>query len=119
MVSIELVIAMGILVSTLLPLAYSFVQEQRVARAYYFRAIAIELVDGEMETLAAGAWRAYPQGSQTYQVHGGAAGNLPPGPFVLSIQDTALRLEWRPAGPNTGGPVSRTTPLHSGKPPIP
>jgi hypothetical protein len=110
-VSMELVIAMGILAATLLPLAYSFVQEQRVARAYYIRAIAIELVDGEMEILTAGSWHAYAKGRHTYPVQAAAARNLPPGEFILTVGADQLRLEWRPAGLNQGGVVSRTAAL--------
>ena len=43
---IELVMALGILVVILLPLGFSFVDEQHVCRVYYWRAVALEVVDG-------------------------------------------------------------------------
>ena len=65
--------------------AYSFASERRLARAYYQRAVAMEIVDGEMEVLLAGEWRDFPPGTQDYRVHCGAATNLPPGRFILSV----------------------------------
>ena len=109
--TIEMVVAIGLLASALLPLAYSMVREQRLARAYYFRAVAIEIVDGEMEVLRAGEWRAFSPGRQKYRVLADSATNLPAGEFVLTIAETELRLQWLPAKPGQGGPVSRSAPL--------
>jgi hypothetical protein len=111
MVAFELVVAMGILATVMLPLAFSFVQEQRLARAYYFRAIAMEIVDGEMEVLRNGEWRAYSHGPQAYPVRAESAKNLPPGQFLLSINDDQVRLEWHPRKPGQGGTVTRVAPV--------
>jgi hypothetical protein len=104
---VELLVAVAILIGVLLPLAYSFVGERRLARAYYQRAVAMEIVDGEMEALLAGQWRAFPPGTHDYRVHAGAATNLPPGRFVLTVQPDKLRLRWQPALKDRGGPVTR------------
>jgi hypothetical protein len=103
----ELVVAMTILAGALLPLAYSIASERRVARASYQRAVAMEIVDGEMEALAAGGWRAFAPGTREYPVRAGAATNLPPGRFLLSLETGKLRLEWKPAVKNHGGSVVR------------
>jgi len=71
------------------------------------RAVAMEIVDGEMEVLAAGEWRAYPAGSHDYQVRAGALTNLPPGRFLLTIQPPKVRLEWRPQAKDNGGAIMR------------
>jgi hypothetical protein len=107
MVMIELVVAMGILLSVMLPVAFSFAQEQRLARGFYYRAIAMEIVDGEMEVLMAGEWRAFPKGQQTYRVRGDAARNLPPGQFSLTIRESDMELQWAPKNHSGGGAVSR------------
>src|ERR1051326_2581458 len=99
---------MGILASAMLPLAFSIVQEQRAVRSYYFHAIAMEIVDGEIETLAAGRWRSFPRGAQTYPVRAECAKNLPPGSFRLSIEEQTIRLEWHPQKAGQGGSVSRS-----------
>ena len=104
---VELLVALAILTGVLLPLAYSFVSERRLARAYYQRAVAMEIVDGEMEALLAGQWRAFTPGTHDYRVHAGAATNLPPGRFTLSVQPGKLRLRWQPAVKDRGGPVTR------------
>jgi hypothetical protein len=104
---VELLVALAILAGVLLPLAYSFLSERRLMRAYYQRAVAMEIVDGEMEALLAGEWRAFSPGTHDYRVHAGAATNLPPGRFILSVQPDKLRLRWQPALKDRGGPVTR------------
>jgi hypothetical protein len=104
---IELLVAMAILAGALLPLAYSIATEKRLARSLYQRAVAMEIVDGEIEILAAGEWRAFSPGPQEYRVHAAAATNLPPGRFLLDLQPGKVRLEWRPAAKQHGGSVVR------------
>jgi hypothetical protein len=45
---IELVIGIALLVGVLMPLVLSMLKDQRLCRAYYYRAVAMEIVDGEM-----------------------------------------------------------------------
>jgi hypothetical protein len=104
---LELVVAMALLTGGLLPLAYSIAKERQFVRAVYQRAVAMEIVDGEMEVLAAGGWRAYTNGLYEYRVHAAAASNLPPGRFVLTVQPAKLRLEWRPTVKDHGGSTVR------------
>jgi hypothetical protein len=104
---IELVFAMAITVGLLLPLVYSLASEKRLTRSYYQRAVAMELVDGEMEALAAGQWRAFGPGVHDYTVHANAVTNLPPGKFVLTIRSNSIRLEWRTHIKGHGGSVMR------------
>ncbi len=104
---IEVLVAMAIIATILLPIAYSIAAERRLTRAIYQRAIAVEIVDGEMEALAAGGWRGFTNGAINYQVHAAAARNLPPGGFTLTVTPETLRLEWRPSVPMHGGSVVR------------
>ena len=104
---VEVLIALALVVVILLPFAYAFTGERRIALASYQRAVAMEIVDGEMEALVVGQWRAYPPGTHDYQVHAGAATNLPPGHFVLNVQPGKVRLRWQPALKDHGGPVTR------------
>src|SRR5437016_843099 len=46
---VEFLVAMALVMGALLPLAYSFAKEKRLARALYQRAVAMEIVDGEIE----------------------------------------------------------------------
>jgi len=104
---IELLVAMAILSGVVLPLAYSISAERTYARAVYQRAVVMEIVDGEMELLAAGAWRGFTNGVMDYPVRAGAATNLPPGRFILTMTPEKLRLEWRPNVKQHGGPIVR------------
>lgn len=54
MLTTEMVVALCILVLTILPMAFAIWHENRLLKAYYYRALAMEIVDGEMEVLAAG-----------------------------------------------------------------
>jgi len=103
----EVVIAMGIFTFAMLPLAFSFVREQKLTRAYFNRAIVMEIIDGEMEALMAGEWRAFMPGAQAYPVRAEAAKVLPPGKFLLTLDSDRVRLEWLPEKSGKGGPVVR------------
>jgi hypothetical protein len=95
----------------MLPIAYSFDAEKRAARATYDHAIAMEIVDGEMEVLLAGEWHAFPPGTHPYSVKAESLTNLPPGQFTLTLQTNKIRLEWKPSMTRRGGPVVREATL--------
>jgi len=103
----ELLVAMTLLIVAVLPIGYSLASERVLARAYYERAVAMEIVDGEMEVLLAGAWRTFPVGTHDYPVHADAATNLIAGSFQLTIQPNLVRLEWRPGEKRHGGSIVR------------
>jgi hypothetical protein len=92
----DLMVGLSIFALALLPLGVSFAKEMQLVRANYWRGVAMEIVDGEMEILAAGEWRAFANGQSPYAVHAAAATNLPPGQFQFSKTDRHLRLEWTP-----------------------
>jgi hypothetical protein len=116
-ISVELTVAMGLLIAAVLPLSVSFLRDARALRGQYHRAVALEIVDGEMEILAAGEWRTFPPGQHAYQVKAGAATNLPPGTFTLTVTSNRLRLLWQPAARGQGGPVTREIRRPSGPAP--
>jgi hypothetical protein len=103
----ELMIAMALLAGALLPLAYAMSEEHKLARATYQRAVAMEIVDGEMELLAGDGGRSFTNGTQPYAVHALAATNLPPGAFTLIKTPERLRLVWTPTQAHHGGSVVR------------
>jgi len=103
----EVVVAMGLLAFAILPLAFSIAREQKLTRAYFNQAIVMEIVDGEMEALMAGEWRAFVPGAQSYPVRAEATRSLPPGKFVLTLDGDRIRLEWQPEKSGKGGKVVR------------
>lgn len=106
----EMVIAMAFLTVVIVPLAYSFAREQKLLRVNYQHAVAMEVVDGEMEILAAGEWRAFQTGTQAYQP-ARATANLPAGKFRLTINGKHVRLEWHATERGQGGKVIREVTL--------
>ena len=103
----ELMVAIALLAGALLPLAYSVAKERKLARAIYQRAVAMEIVDGEMELLVAGGRRDISNGTQIYRVNAAAATNLPLGNFWLTVAPEKLQLEWKPLVKDHGGSVVR------------
>ena len=104
---VDLFVGMAILALAILPLAFTYVKETRLLRAEYFRGVAMEIVDGEMEVLAAGEGGDFPDGSQPFTVHAHAAAQLPPGHFQLTKTGRQLRLEWSSDRHEGIGPVVR------------
>jgi Tfp pilus assembly protein PilV len=91
---VEIVVAMALMGIALLPLSYSVRSDARLLRATCQHAVAMEIVDGEMEILAAGEWRYLPEGTHPYQVHAKAVSSLPTGVFELTRNGNHLRLQW-------------------------
>lgn len=105
--TIELVVAVAILMLAFFPISLSCLQEQKLARALCYRAIAMEIVDGETEVLAAGFWREFNPGVHDYVPRADSVSNLPPGRFELTVDGEYLQLAWLPAKRDVGGPVVR------------
>lgn len=103
----ELMIAMAILAVVLFPLAFCFAQERTFLRSCYNRAVATEIVDGEVEVLLAGEWKSFKEGAQDYAPQGLAVTNLPSSKFRLTVIGRRLRLEWLPSEKDQGGRVIR------------
>ena len=108
---VDLLVGLAILTLAVVPLGYSFARERQSLRVEYCRSVANEIVDGEMEILAAGAGRDFPDGVQNYPVHARAAVSLPAGHFQLTKTANHLRLEWNSDEPRGIGTVVRETTL--------
>jgi len=91
---VDLFVALAILSLAIVPLGFSFARERQVLKIEYSRSVANEIVDGEMEILAAGAVKNISDGPQNYIVQSVAASHLPPGHFQLTKTGNHLRLEW-------------------------
>ena len=104
---VDFMVALAILILAVLPVGYSVSQERKLTRAYYSRAAAMEIVDGELEVLRAGAWRQFKEGAHVYEPRAESASQLPPGRFTLTVTDDRLRLVWQPEGSGSGSAVVR------------
>lgn len=91
----ELIVAMGVLVVAMLPLSFAAMSNTHELRATYQKAVANEILDGEIEILAAGGGQKIEEGTNNYTVHANAATNLPPGRFKISRTGNVIRLQWK------------------------
>lgn len=106
---VDLVVGLAILSLAVVPLGFSFARERQILKIEYSRSVANEIVDGEMEILAAGDWKNFPDGVQNYPVHASAAASLPPGHFQLTKNGNHLRLEWNSDKKRGIGAIVRET----------
>ena len=93
---VELIGAMLVLTLAIMPITLMLLKDQRACREHYYKAVAIEIVDGEMEVLRAGYWKEFKQGAQPYPTTANSATNLPEGELRLTLQGEKIRLEWEP-----------------------
>jgi hypothetical protein len=107
----EVMISLAIIGLAIFPLAYSFAQESKYLRRCYERAVAMEIVDGEMEIIRAGGWRSFTNGVHTLKTTARCATNLPPGELRLTLTEKHARLEWLPAETSPGSRVVREATL--------
>jgi hypothetical protein len=91
--SVDLVVAMAIFLVGFFSLAYASTREMRLARSYYFDAVAMSLVDGELEVIAAGDWRSLADGVRDYTVEASAFKSLPDGKMQVTRTPELVRLE--------------------------
>jgi len=103
----EVVMAITLLLVAVFPLGFALNSDARLFRVTYQKAVAMEIVDGEIEILAAGGWRDIPEGTHPYAVRANAAANLPPGQFLLTRSGNHLRLEWSSGKKSGVGTVVR------------
>lgn len=93
---VDLLVGLAILTIAVVPVGFAFARERQVLRMEYQRSVINEIVDGEMEILAAGAAKNIPDGTQVYSFSSRAAGDLPAGHYQLTKTGSRLRLEWLP-----------------------
>ena len=107
----DLMVGMTVLALAVMPLGFAFLHERQALKIENLRSVANEIVDGEMEILAAGAARNLPDGSSPYSVRANAAARLPAGHFQLTKTGNHLRLEWTPEARHGLSAVIRETTL--------
>ena len=74
----DLVTALGLIALTVLPLGYGYLHHRQVVRNATTRAVVLELVDSEMEILAAGEHRAFQPGGAFSTASSAAPPHSPP-----------------------------------------
>ena len=108
---LDVAIALTVLALVFIPLSVSSSGDLDLARRHYFEAVALQLIDGEMDVLLAGERQKYTSGEHRIRLLGKAVQNLPEGEFVLSVQDQKLTLAWVPKKLAKWGRVDRVVQL--------
>jgi hypothetical protein len=103
----EVLIGMAILAVAVMPLSVTFMTNQITVRRLYQKAVTMEVIDGEMEILAAGEWHSFKEGAQPYPIDEKHAKNLLRGAATLTVAGNHLRLEWKPEDRRKGNFIVR------------
>ena len=108
---LDVAIALTVLALVFIPLSMSSSGGLDLTRRHYFEAVALQLIDGEMDVLLAGERRKYTTGEHRIKPVGDAVQNLPEGEFVLTVHDQKLTLAWVPTKRAKWGRVERVVEL--------
>ena len=108
---LDVAVAITVLALVFIPLSVSSSGDLDLARRQYFEAVALQLIDGEMDVLLAGERRKYTPGEYGITPVGEAVQNLPEGEFVLTVHDQKLTLAWGPTKRAKWGRVERVVEL--------
>ena len=108
---LDMAIALSLLALVFIPLSVSSSGGLDLARRHYFEAVALQLIDGEMDVLLAGERQKYTTGEHRITPVGEAVQNLPEGEFVLTVHDQKLTLAWVPTKRAKWGRVERVVEL--------
>ena len=108
---LDVAVAITVLALVFIPLNVSSSGDLDLARRQYFEAVALQLIDGEMDVLLAGERRKYTPGEHQIKPVGEAVQNLPEGEFVLTVHDQKLTLAWVPTKRAKWGRVERVVEL--------
>jgi hypothetical protein len=112
-IQMDLIAAIAVLAIAILPLGFGILHHRTLVRDATTRAVVLELLDGEMEVLAAGEHRSFQEGTHPYALTGAAALNLPQGSCLLTrapqpLGGIELHLEWKPTVARAMQPVRRS-----------
>ena len=108
---LDVAVAITVLALVFIPLSISSSGDLDLARRHYFEAVALQLIDGEMDVLLGGERRKYTTGEHRITPIGEAVQNLPEGEFVLTVHDQKLALAWVPTKRAKWGRVERVVEL--------
>ena len=108
---LDVAVAITVLALVFIPLSVSSSGDLDLARRQHFEAVALQLIDGEMDVLLAGERRKYTPGEHQIKPVGEAVQNLPEGEFVLTVHDQKLTLAWVPTKRAKWGRVERVVEL--------
>jgi hypothetical protein len=106
-VLMELIVGLALLAGVLLPLAGGFVSQRRMAAQLSKRLVLMELIDGELEFIAAGRWKEFNEGTNSFLIETPAGFVPPAGRSYLIRESDRFRLVWEPEAKTALGTIER------------
>ena len=104
-------LAVSILMLLFIPFGVTSSGKLDLARRQHFEAVALQMIDGELDVLLAGERQKYPLGEHKITPPGEAVKTLPVGEFILIVKEKQLFLAWVPEKEAKWGRVEREVTL--------
>lgn len=92
----EMIVAISVLVILTSVLVPKILSDKQALRDLYYRSVAMEILDGEMEILLSGEWQNYKEGITNFTPRANALKILPKGIWRISLSNQSIKLEWIP-----------------------
>ena len=106
-IQLDIAVAIVILGLIFIPLSVTSSAKLDLARRHHFEAVALNLIDGEIDVLLAGEIKKYKLGKSLITPPGEAVGSLPKGEFILTLNEKTIKLEWVPKKLTKWGRIQR------------
>jgi len=110
-IQLDVVLAVSILILLFIPFGVTSSGKLDLARRQHFEAVALQMIDGELDVLLAGERQKYPLGEHKITPPGEAVKTLPVGEFILIVKEKQLSLAWVPEKGAKWGRVEREVTL--------
>ena len=110
-IQMDVVLGIALLLLVFIPFSVTSSGELDLARRQQFQAVALQMIDGEMDVLLAGERQKYAAGEHTITPPGEAVQSLPEGKFVLTVGEKELTLAWTAVKQAKWGRVERVVKL--------
>ena len=110
-IQLDLMLAVSILMLLFIPFGVTSSGKLDLARRQHFEAVALQMIDGELDVLLAGERQKYLLGEHKITPPGEAVKTLPVGEFILIVKEKQLYLAWVPEKEAKWGRVEREVTL--------
>ena len=110
-IQLDLMLAVSILMLLFIPFGVTSSGKLDLARRQHFEAVALQMIDGELDVLLAGERQKYPLGEHKITPPGAAVKTLPVGEYILVVKENQLSIAWVPEKEAKWGRVEREVTL--------
>ena len=110
-VQLDVALAVSILLLVFIPFSVTSSSKLDLARRQHFKAVALQMIDGELDVLMAGERQKYIPGEHKITPPGEAVKTQPVGEFILTVQENPRTIAWVPEKEAKWGRVEREVTL--------